>query len=335
MGGMFSHVHNCLHLVAITFLHWDHVLTFADEVKHIWRHPKVPSSYWFFFNRYFAFLGNISVTVLGFSSLSDSRLTRSLLHAWNGADDPSDSCRKYNTYRQLLLIFNQVLVCVLLTIRIYALYGKSKRILAYMLGSGAVMIGISCFVLFGQKSAPAPVGSGCHIGLKRSTAVRLAGAWEALFAYDTILFGLTVYKTWTARPRWTPGLRERHVTLPLVTLIFRDGAVYYAVMALANLANILTFYLAGPYLRGGLSTFASCTSVTMMSRLMLNLHRSAPGEGILSTTTMTGNMEFGSAGGTSDATSTDFELDTLFTDNFHLASTIISHPAERTVAFRT
>ncbi|KAK1224881.1 hypothetical protein PQX77_012192 [Marasmius sp. AFHP31] len=99
-------------------------------------------------------------------------------------------------------------------------------------------------------------------------------------------------------------------------------------MALANLANILTFYT-------GLPKLLDSTSVTMMSRLMLNLHRSAPGEGILSTTTMTGNMEFGSAGGTSDATSTDVELDTLFTDNFHLTSTIISHPAERTVVFRT
>ncbi|KAK1225788.1 hypothetical protein PQX77_011254, partial [Marasmius sp. AFHP31] len=56
-----------------------------------------------------------------------------------------------------------------------------------------------------------------------------------------------------------------------------------------------------------------------MSRLMLNLHRSAPGEGIFSMTTMTGNMEFRSAGDTSDATSTDVELNTLFTDNFHLA----------------
>ena len=66
----------------------------------------------------------------------------------------------------------------------------------------------------------------------------------------------------------------------------------------------------------------------MMSRLMLNLHRSAPGEGILSTTTMSGNMEFGSAGGTNDTTSV--ELDTLFTDNFHFVRTVDSQPPERT-----
>ncbi|KIM74721.1 hypothetical protein PILCRDRAFT_695652 [Piloderma croceum F 1598] len=53
-------------------------------------------------------------------------------------------------------------------------------------------------------------------------------------------------------------------------------------MALANLANILTFYLARPTLRGCLSLCASCISVTMMSRFMLNLH-SAASAGIFST----------------------------------------------------
>jgi len=53
-------------------------------------------------------------------------------------------------------------------------------------------------------------------------------------------------------------------------------------MASCNLANILTFYFAGPFLRGGLSTFASSISVTLMSRLTLNLHRTAD-KGLLST----------------------------------------------------
>ncbi|KAJ8453745.1 hypothetical protein ONZ45_g19585 [Pleurotus djamor] len=51
-----------------------------------------------------------------------------------------------------------------------------------------------------------------------------------------------------------------------------SGALYFAVMVLANLLNILTFYLPSPLLRGSLATFASLTSVTMISRLLLNLH---------------------------------------------------------------
>ncbi|KAF8890463.1 hypothetical protein BD779DRAFT_1517895 [Infundibulicybe gibba] len=66
-----------------------------------------------------------------------------------------------------------------------------------------------------------------------------------------------------------------HRRLPMITLFLRDGGIYFAVMALANLANILTFYFCGPFLQGGLSTFSSSISVTMMSRFMLNLHETA------------------------------------------------------------
>ncbi|KAF8071654.1 hypothetical protein FPV67DRAFT_889162 [Lyophyllum atratum] len=93
-----------------------------------------------------------------------------------------------------------------------------------MVGSGAVLVGISCWVLFGQKSAPAEQGSGCHIGLERITAIRLAGAWEALFVYDTILFCLTMAKTWKGRHEFM----ITRATVPIIHLISRDGAIYFA-----------------------------------------------------------------------------------------------------------
>ncbi|TFK41800.1 hypothetical protein BDQ12DRAFT_599616, partial [Crucibulum laeve] len=128
----------------------------------------------------------------------------------------------------------------------------------------------------------------------------LAGAWEALFVYDSIIFGFTIVKTWqTRREHAING-----VSIPLISLILRDGDV----MALANLANILTFY---PFLRGGLSTFASSISVMMMSRLMLNLHESA-GIGIFSTQLSNTGLEYG---GTSGYNTTDIiELDTFWSD---------------------
>jgi len=213
------------------------------------------------------------------------------------------SCRSYTLFRQVLLVANQILVCILLTLRIYALYGTNLKILGYMVGSGAVLAIIACWSLFGQKSAPAEQASGCHIGLSRTTAIRLATAWEALFIYDSIIFGFTLYKTWSSR-------RDHHITrihVPLISLILRDGAIYFAVMALANLANILTFYLSGPFMKGGLSTFASSISVTMMSRLMLNLHETAD-IGIFSTNVST-RVEYTD---TSQYASDIVELDTLW-----------------------
>jgi len=58
-------------------------------------------------------------------------------------------------------------------------------------------------------------------------------------------------------------------------VFLRDGVIYFAVMALANLANIFTFYFSGPALKGFLSAPASCVSVTLCSRLALHLYEVA------------------------------------------------------------
>ncbi|KAE9398761.1 hypothetical protein BT96DRAFT_1019978 [Gymnopus androsaceus JB14] len=157
----------------------------------------------------------------------------------------------------------------LLGTRIYALYGRSVRILSYMLGSGVTLAGVA---VTDEKRC------------KVQYVSDLATAWEALFCYDSILFGFTLYQTHKSR-RSSTGMG--HLRNPLVSLMLRDGAIYFAVMALANLANIMTFYLTGtrmlqPFLRGGLSTFASVISVSMLSRIFLNLHSSAQ-TGIFST----------------------------------------------------
>ncbi|KAG1867210.1 hypothetical protein DFJ58DRAFT_768935 [Suillus subalutaceus] len=47
--------------------------------------------------------------------------------------------------------------------------------------------------------------------------------------------------------------------------------MYFGAMTLVNILNILTFYVA---VRGSLSSLTSCLSVTLISRLMLNLHKS-------------------------------------------------------------
>ncbi|KAJ6562119.1 hypothetical protein B0H19DRAFT_1259722 [Mycena capillaripes] len=108
-----------------------------------------------------------------------------------------------------------------------------------------------------------------------TVSLDIAASWGALFVFDVIIFGLTVSNGWLTRRRMGP-----EVTMPLHILIIRDGALYFAVMLLSNLANILTFITHSPVLPGSLATFATCISATMMSRLMLNLHEKAEG-GIL------------------------------------------------------
>ncbi|KAK0219919.1 hypothetical protein IW262DRAFT_1381314 [Armillaria fumosa] len=247
-------LHGYLQIISLSFLYWDHLITIDDELRLLWNKPKTLASYLFFANRYLAFFGNITVTTLGFTTLSVT------------------SCDNYALYRQILLVASQIVVCALLTMRIYALYACSIKVLMYMLGSGVILFAVSCWSLTDQKSDRWE-DSGCHIGLSRVTAIHVASAWEALFIYDSMLFVFTFYRAYTHRTE----------KIPLLYLVFRDGSIYYATMALATLSNVLTFYLAGPYLRGGLSSCASSLSVTLMSRLTLNLHQTGD-VGILSAT---------------------------------------------------
>ncbi|KAI0746960.1 hypothetical protein C8Q80DRAFT_1178553 [Daedaleopsis nitida] len=249
------HIHNYLHLVGVVILYYDYFLTFRQEYWRIWKNPRTLSSSLFFLNRYLPVLGDIAVNVGNFYTFPDETV-----------------CRRYAFFRQVLLVVNQVVVCYILFLRTFALYGRDWRVGGTVLTFAFILLGISCWSIVGQKE-DVELRGGCHLAADRITAIRLAVSWEALFLFDLTIFSLTLYKTYRERRRHPVSIGKHDI----VSLVMRDGALYFAVMACANAANTLTFYLLEPLLRGCLSTVAGCVSVTMMSRLMLNLHGSASG----------------------------------------------------------
>ncbi|KAJ6591412.1 hypothetical protein B0H10DRAFT_779146 [Mycena sp. CBHHK59/15] len=182
---------------------------------------------------------------------------------------------QYSFIHQLILVTTQILVCIVMILRTYAFYGRNRRLLWMLVVIGVCLTAVCVWTVLGQRATAVKVLPGCHLGVSVSTGYHLAASWEALLLFDSIIFGLTIYQSYSARRR--VGVQAR---MPLHTLIMRDGAMYFAAMVLANLTNIITYYVTGPLLRGSMSTFANCVSVSMMSRLMLNLHEKA-GVGIL------------------------------------------------------
>jgi len=245
-------------LIGITILYWDHIITLDREINFLWGRNKSLSAYWFFVNRYFAFLSGIPMSALPFLTLSTAM------------------CTRYHLFRELTLVATQIISGVIMIIRVYALYGRNRRVLWFMLGIGACVVGVSLWSFTGQKGSRSIVAGGCHFALIQSTAFRLAGSWEALFVFDTIIFTLTVYNAYITGRGLMPQMN-------LHALIVKDGALYFGLMALANLANIATYYYStsGMVLPGSLATFTNCISVTMISRLILNLNEQA-NVGILS-----------------------------------------------------
>ncbi|KIK54768.1 hypothetical protein GYMLUDRAFT_249277 [Collybiopsis luxurians FD-317 M1] len=207
------------------FLCWDHLLTLSDEVQFLWGRPLNVTLVMFFFNRYFAVLGDIIVAVSLFSNhFTESRY--SMFRFNRPKTDDYVSCERFHTFRELMLVVTQVIVCSLLTIRIYALYHKSKRILTVMLSAGCILGGLSVFsIFFGRSSQSEETSSGCHTGLTFITSVQVAAAWEALFLYDSMLFGITLHRAYKTRHE----LRViRQIRVPLIIIILRDGKDLYS-----------------------------------------------------------------------------------------------------------
>ncbi|KAF8155293.1 hypothetical protein K438DRAFT_1987014 [Mycena galopus ATCC 62051] len=255
-------LHHYLYLAPLTFLYYDHLLTFGDEVRYIWNKPKTPSAYCFFLNRYLAAFGDVAVTVFSYHKVPES---------WS---DP---------FHLILILLSKS------SLKLQSVFFLRYEFMRSLLA-------VSIWAASGAGGVPQRGEPGCNIADPRHVAILIAIPWEAVFVYDVMIFSLLFYKS-----QRDSGLRWAKI--PIVNLLIRDGSIYFALMATVNLANILTSYIAEPLLVSCLSTFASkCVllalsflapepphspsvgsmSVTMMSRLMLNLH-AVESTGIFST----------------------------------------------------
>lgn len=221
------------------------------EVERFWFSRSLSwASGLFYLNRYLALFGHIPVMVQYYWDLRHS--------------NTKEICRALSSFHQHFALAIQVIVGILLILRTYALYERNKWVLlcvctcalaAIVFGAWSVAIGRS------SKENSSYPKVGCLPPTNSSEAKRLAAAWTGNLMFDVLIFSMTVYKS------SIPGRGDR----PLLNTLLRDGAVYFAVMVLAGLANILSFHLSPEYERGFITTFANIISSTMISRLMLNL----------------------------------------------------------------
>jgi len=242
-----------LWLISFTILYYDYFLTLSWEVDRIWKTSGLSwATAFFYFNRYICLLGHIPVIVEYFWSTSNPR--------------KHEICHVLHTFHKFLAVAIQVVVAFMLVMRVYALYGGSRIVLflyIFIIAIASIIAAWSFAV--GNKLEPerdVDLPFGCGPNMTHFFAVRSAIAWGSLLVFDVVAFSMTVYKSVRL-----PRLRGKS----LVSVLFRDGAIYFGVIATSNLANILTFLLGTAFTRGVLTTFTNIISSVMISRLVLNL----------------------------------------------------------------
>ncbi|KAF9029125.1 hypothetical protein BDZ89DRAFT_1065648 [Hymenopellis radicata] len=242
-----------LSLVSFTILYYDWIITFGLEVERIWLHRDFSVGVLgFYINRYVGIFGHAVIIVEYF---------------WTGFPPNKEAvCHQMQRFHQYFALFVQLVVATMLIMRTYALYERSRKVLFLQVSVAFAVVAIGCYsIISGKKTALVHLVLpyvGCPAGLSKDAAYRLGAAWTGMLVFDVLVFYLTLRKAL---------ILNRRGGVNLLTVLLRDGSVYFGVMVMANIANILTFFLADVYLRGCGTTFTNVIASTMVSRLMLNL----------------------------------------------------------------
>ncbi|VDB99453.1 unnamed protein product [Peniophora sp. CBMAI 1063] len=257
-----------LQVVPITVLYYDYLLTIRDEIENYW--PTHRPLSWLSG----LFLGTRYLTLLGFAPVlaavlwgreSVSRLTNAFLR-----------CGFIVYYHPSLEIFLQIPVAVLCILRVYALYAQDRRVLVglVLLFTGLLAVGLALFSTVDAHPTLYywPVAPLCGTSTNLHDGVRLAIGWSTLLVFDMVIFLLTAVRAFKV---WKAGR--------IVHVVLRDGVMYFCALSVCNLVNIVILVVSTPLLRTAFASLTNVLSVTLISRLMLNLRsdtRSTPLVGV-------------------------------------------------------
>ncbi|KZV68342.1 hypothetical protein PENSPDRAFT_754178 [Peniophora sp. CONT] len=297
-------INYALQFIPAVILYYDYFLTLGDEIANYWppRRPLTWLSGLFLATRYVALLGHVPVV----AAMIDLRLIGLI-----------QGCHAPQTYHQFLELVLQIPIGCLCALRVYALYSKDRRILIGLgVLAGTLLVVATYLVVTSDSTDPlfywqrAPL---CTHQLSSSGATRLALAWSSVLLFDIVVFVLTAIRAFQV---WQAG-RVVHVVL-------RDGVVYICALAGANLLNIVTLLVATPLLKATFASLTNVLSVTLISRLMLNL-RSDTTPDLLTTS------------GDAESTSARVDLDSIIVSHIETRRSMTRprerHTRERSVNF--
>ncbi|KAI0340201.1 hypothetical protein BDW22DRAFT_1360739 [Trametopsis cervina] len=239
-------------LASCVMLFYDMFLTFGEEVEKIWLQPFTGATVLWFMNRYITPLAYIVITV----SFHDPN--------WG-----IPACDRYVLFPEIIKIFSCIAVGSIFTLRLYAVYGKSRTILFLFtaLLAGEVAVKIWSFTAGTRLQLP-PGLVGCILTGKDATS-RVMFTWVAELVFDSCVFVAMLYRTIIL----ANSVSRESKASSIVHVLMRDGIVYFAVIFVSNLITVLVYVLATPDLKVINASFSTLITTLMISRLMLNLRR--------------------------------------------------------------
>ncbi|KAI0080432.1 hypothetical protein K474DRAFT_1769425 [Panus rudis PR-1116 ss-1] len=264
----FSHlIANKYYVLASTvMLVYDHMLTFEREYEYVWKQRTSIPTVLFFIFRYMTPI----VSLINLVALNSPH--------WTGS-----TCTNWIWLPVAMGPIINATAGIILILRVHAIYGRSKWVLAIMIPVYCAQLAVQGWSIPAGVPAPLPPGFvGCVPSSKEGTGKRLSSLYIAALVFDATIFILTL-----ARAIF---LRLKQNNVPLMTLIVRDGTLYFLVLFFVNLVNVFLLSLAPADLSAINAPFASMITCVLVARLVFNL-RAAARRGVVLSKRADGTVE--------------------------------------------
>ncbi|KAJ7884513.1 hypothetical protein B0H13DRAFT_1889927 [Mycena leptocephala] len=249
-----------LFLAGVCVVMYDYVLTFNSEVKNIWSSRFRRSSAWFLLFRYVTLISNLTMLAFFLGNLS-AEIENYLLVA----QEFFIGCGSTIIPWFPPLTFTQGT----LSLRVCAMYGFNRKVFISLSIAALTTVGLGAWSVAGPQIILETSVPGCHVTTSKNQSVDDCGpdsfaliwfqvvpqvsstatpahyltpptgvalAWEAQLVCDMLILGLTLHRAWTYHRSVGLG------SASLLRTMSRDGAVYFGMICLVNLSNIVMLY---------------------------------------------------------------------------------------------
>ncbi|KAJ7859292.1 hypothetical protein B0H14DRAFT_3864078 [Mycena olivaceomarginata] len=253
-------------LAGLTWILHDYFITLEDEIRYIWPQRLSFSKLMFFWIRYY------SIALLLFDVVQ--------IHVFARPGITSNNlCVAMDTIIRVVGAGSLWSVEIIMQLRVYALYGCSKRIAAL---NFLLFVGSIVGFIWIPDLQPLP-SSGLHSGIEWAQ-------WVPATIYEGILFGFALFKT---IEKATSSFRKEGTLSSLYAILLRDNIVYFfGIAALLVFNNLMVVSLTHiPWFSYG--PFHAAVGI-MTSRMLLNL-RKATAKDVINLDSKRSELSFGTA----------------------------------------
>ncbi|KAF9552958.1 hypothetical protein CPC08DRAFT_822577 [Agrocybe pediades] len=280
-------------VVVSTIILFDYILTFGEEVRLMWRGKWSIVKILFFVIRYYGLFVGIFLLYSIFTPLITNEVavcfigSLARLHMTSDSHGPSQpSCIRSLQWDVSTLFISTLLTEAILLIRIYAMYERSRTVLAWLLLCSALSTSVSSWLLSkdlvlitSAKVVSIPGGVTCTY----ASLPTWAYAFGIPFViYDTVLCGFAVYRGYVSF-RSSVGLRGNLVNR-LLKIMIRDSIFVFIILFLTYLSGMLVWINV---LRNGFTQVPGNSIIALANvlsnRMILNIRDSASKQSNLDT----------------------------------------------------